>query len=127
MRKIVVLFGSLALALLLFFKLSSYSVLQGNISIELILVLVALIFFFIGIYLNKKSLQKKEQAGSGIDLHKVQELEISKREYQVLKEVVLGLSNKEIADKLYFFNLLYPMEPNGLRTQNTLSPANPLS
>jgi len=101
MRKTVILFGSLALALLLFFKISSYTLLQGNTNIELILVLVALIFFFTGIYLNKKSLQKKDDATSKVNLKKVQKLEISKREYQVLKEVALGLSNKEIADKLY--------------------------
>ena len=101
MRKTVILFGSLALALLLFFKISSYTLIQGNTNIELILVLVALIFFFTGIYLNKKSLQKKDDATSKVNLKKVQKLEISKREYQVLKEVALGLSNKEIADKLY--------------------------
>lgn len=101
MRKTVILFGSLALALLLFFKISSYTLIQGNTNIELILVLVALVFFFTGIYLNKKSQQKKDDATSNVDLNKVEKLEISKREYQVLKEVALGLSNKEIADKLY--------------------------
>ncbi len=101
MRKTVILFGTLALALVLFFKISTYILIQGNTNIELILVLVALIFFFTGIYLNKKSLQKKDDATSNMDLNKVQKLEISEREYQVLKEVALGLSNKEIADKLY--------------------------
>lgn len=101
MRKTVILFGTLALALVLFFKISTYILIQGNTNIELILVLVALIFFFTGIYLNKKSLQKKDDATSNVDLNKVQKLEISEREYQVLKEVALGLSNKEIADKLY--------------------------
>lgn len=101
MRKTVILFCTLALALVLFFKISTYILIQGNTNIELILVLVALIFFFTGIYLNKKSLQKKDDATSNVDLNKVQKLEISEREYQVLKEVALGLSNKEIADKLY--------------------------
>ncbi|MDC6387583.1 response regulator transcription factor [Maribacter sp. PR1] len=101
MRKTVILFGTLGLALVLFFKISTYILIQGNTNIELILVLVALIFFFTGIYLNKKSLQKKDDATSNVDLNKVQKLEISEREYQVLKEVALGLSNKEIADKLY--------------------------
>lgn len=101
MRKTVLLFGSLALATFLFIKLSSYTILQENITIEIILIAVALIFFFIGTYINKQIKPKNEVNTSIIDVLKIEELEISKREYEVLKEVALGLSNKEIAEKLF--------------------------
>ena len=32
---------------------------------------------------------------------KIEELGLSKREYEVLQEIALGLSNQEIADKLF--------------------------
>jgi lipopolysaccharide export LptBFGC system permease protein LptF len=59
MKKTVFIFGSLILALLLFLKISSYTLVNGHTRTELVLISVAVIFFFIGGYLNKKSLQKK--------------------------------------------------------------------
>ena len=34
-------------------------------------------------------------------LQKIEELGLSKREYEVLKEIANGLSNKQIADRLF--------------------------
>jgi len=101
MKKTIIIFGMLILALLLLFQISKYSLISGSTSVELWIALVAVVFFFVGIYLNKKSLHKKQQPSQNIDLKKVNELELSKREYEVLKEVAFGLSNKEIADKLF--------------------------
>jgi DNA-binding NarL/FixJ family response regulator len=101
MRKTVLLFGSLAFATILFIELSSYIILKGNITIEIILIAVALIFFFIGTYINKQIKPVNEVSASNINVLKIEELEISKREYEVLKEIALGLSNKEIAQKLF--------------------------
>lgn len=101
MKKTVVIFGLLILALLLLFQISTYSLIRGNTSIEFVIAVVAVVFFFVGIYLNKKSLSKKQGPLKEIDFKKVQELELSKREYEVLKEIGLGLSNKEIAEKLF--------------------------
>ena len=95
------IFGLLALAIFLLFKISTYAVLGGNLKIELVIAAVALVFFIIGIYLNKKSLAQVSSNKADIDEKKIADLGLSKREYEVLQEISLGLSNKEIADKLF--------------------------
>jgi len=74
---------------------------RGDLNNEIIIAAVAIVFFIIGIYLNKRSLHKKALPKGEIDLQKIEALELSKREYEVLKEISLGLSNKEIGDKLF--------------------------
>ncbi len=74
---------------------------SGNLGIEFILSGIALLFFFVGIYMNKKSLRKQELPIGEIDLKKIKKLEISEREYEVLQKISEGLSNKEIADQLF--------------------------
>ncbi len=101
MRKTVFTFGLLALALLLLFELSTYSIVSGNLKIEIAIALVAVIFFIIGIYINRNSLARKTLNGQQIDQQKIRKLGISKREYEVLCEISKGFSNKEIADKLF--------------------------
>ncbi len=101
MKKTVLVFGGLILALLLLFKISEHTYLSGDLGIEFILSGIALVFFFIGIYLNKKSLRKQEQPTVEIDFKKIKKLEISEREYEVLLKISEGLSNKEIADQLF--------------------------
>ncbi len=101
MRKTVLTFGLLILALLLLFQVSKYAIIGGSLRMEYALAAVALVFFFVGIYLNKKSLSKKHLPPNKIDRQKIMALELSKREYEVLKEIALGLSNREIADKLF--------------------------
>jgi DNA-binding NarL/FixJ family response regulator len=100
-KKTVWIFGLLALAIMLLFKLSTYAIVGGNLKIELVITVVALVFFVIGIHLNKKSLSRKPKAESEIDKNKIAELGLSQREYQVLEEISRGLSNREIADKLF--------------------------
>ena len=94
-------FGLLILALLVLFQLSKYTLVSGDSNIEIVMAAVAIIFFSIGVYLNKRSLHKRVLPDSEIDLEKIDALDLSKREYEVLKEISLGLSNKEIGDKLY--------------------------
>jgi len=101
MKKTVLIFGLLVIAILLLFQLSKYSLISGILNIEIVIAAVAVVFFFIGIYLNRKSLHKKENQAKEIDLKKIESLKLSKREYQILEEIALGLSNKEIANKLF--------------------------
>lgn len=101
MRKTILVFGLLILALLLLFQLSKYAVVFGHLNIEIAIAAIAVLFFFIGIYINKKSLYKKALPVNEINLQKIKALEITEREYEVLQGISDGLSNKEIADKLY--------------------------
>lgn len=101
MKKTILVFSALIVALLLLFKLSEYSYLSGDISIELVIGGIAVIFFFVGIYINQKTLHREKPIHPHIDHKKIEKLGISKREYEVLELISKGLSNKEIADTLF--------------------------
>ena len=74
---------------------------SSNLNVEFVVAIIAIVFFFVGVYLNKKSLHKSNKISTEIDHKKIEELEISKREYEVLQSISDGLSNKEIAEKLF--------------------------
>ena len=101
MKKTVLVFSLLILALLLLFQFSKYTVISGDLNIEYIMAIIAIAFLGIGIFINKKTQKQPETSNDQINLQKVEELGLSKREYEVLKEVALGLSNHEIANKLF--------------------------
>lgn len=101
MKKTILIFGLLILALLLLFQFSKYAIISGDLNTELVIALIAIVFFLIGVYLNKKSLQKQANNSEEIDHTKIKDLDISKREYEVLLAISEGLSNKEIGEKLF--------------------------
>ena len=101
MKKTIFTFSGIIVALLALFQLSKYSYATGNASMEIIIAVVALVFLGLGIYLNKNSLNRVSPLITEINFKKIEELGISKREYEVLKEISKGLSNKEIGDKLF--------------------------
>jgi DNA-binding NarL/FixJ family response regulator len=76
-------------------------VFSGDLKIEIIIAIVAIIFFFIGAYIYKKSIHNKVLPKNVIDTNKIEELEITIREYEVLKHISEGLSNKEIGENLF--------------------------
>lgn len=100
MKKTILVFGLLVLALLLLFQFSKYTIISGNLQIEYMMAIIAIAFLGIGLFINKRAQKKQPAPTQKIDLKKVEEIGLSKREYEVLKEVSLGLSNHEIAEKL---------------------------
>lgn len=101
MKKTVLVFSLLILALLLLFQFSKYTLISGDLQIEYIMALVAIVFLGVGIFINKKTQKKNSASKIQLDFQKIEDLGLSKREYEVLKEVALGLSNQEIAEKLF--------------------------
>jgi len=100
MKKTIIVFGLLILALLLLFQFSKYAVISGDLKTEYVMAFIAIISLIIGLFINRKK-QKHSESNVIIDFKKIEDLGLSKREYEVLKEVALGLSNQEIADKLF--------------------------
>ncbi|MCD2258524.1 response regulator transcription factor [Psychroserpens luteolus] len=101
MKRTILVFGLLILGLLLLFQFSKYAIISGDLKSEFTIALIAVVFFFVGVYLNKKSLHKSTKVLKEIDHKKIEALDISKREYEVLIGISEGLSNKEIGDKLF--------------------------
>ncbi|MBL4643674.1 MAG: response regulator transcription factor [Flavobacteriaceae bacterium] len=101
MKKTIVVFSLLILALLFLFQLSTYAFISSNLNIEIIIAAIAIVFFFVGIYINKKSLHTPTVSSLEINYNKIKELDLTNREYEVLKKISEGLSNKEIAAALF--------------------------
>ncbi len=101
MKRTIFIYAAFIVALLSLFQLSKYSYATRDISIEIIIAVIAVVFFFIGIYINKRSLRANSNTGKEVDHKKIEQLGLSKREYEVLQEISNGLSNKEIAVKLF--------------------------
>lgn len=102
LKKIILIFGALTLCVLILFRLSSYIVVSESVAVEWIIAGFAILFFVIGIFLNKRSLQKKQLATpTEIDRKMIETLGISKREYEILVKISEGCSNKEIGEALF--------------------------
>ena len=70
---------------------------------EVVVAGIALLFLLIGFLLSRRSSGETTSTSEEkeIDQRKIQELGISSREYEILQEIAQGLSNKEIAEKLF--------------------------
>lgn len=101
MKRTILVFAVLILAILLLFQIGKYATITYNLRFEIVIAVIAVIFFFVGVYINKQSLQKSAVSVQEINLQKIKELEITEREYEVLQGISEGLSNKEIGLKLF--------------------------
>ncbi|MBT8254882.1 MAG: response regulator transcription factor [Flavobacteriaceae bacterium] len=101
MKRTILIFSALILSLLVLFQLGKYGMMSGDITLEFIISTIAIVFFLIGIYINKRTLAKRTNEITDIDHSKIKALDISDREYEVLILIAEGLSNREIADRLF--------------------------
>lgn len=104
MKQIVIQFGLLALALLILLQLSKYSLFLRGFSNEWTVTLFAVLFLAFGYYASRviaKPKIKYTDPPTAIDENKIVDLGISNREYEVLQLISTGLSNQEIAQKLF--------------------------
>jgi two-component system, NarL family, response regulator LiaR len=85
-------------------KFVEYQFLLKDLSVEIYVGIVAIFFTIIGIWAGLRLTRKKIVVASGpfhLDNSLLERLGISKREYEVLELIASGLSNQEIADKLF--------------------------
>src|SRR5688572_24340475 len=103
MKTIILGFGILIASLLILFKLARFSYMDSSPGPEIWIAVISLVFFGIGIFISRKYLPKikKEIVQKEIDLVQVDKLGLSKREYEILQLINDGLSNQQIADKLF--------------------------
>lgn len=108
MRPVIIGFGLLILCLLILFKIGEVNFTKGNVKLEVIVAIVALIFFFAGLYFNNQA-QKRISANSNephvsvqsIDYNQIKKVGLTQREHDVLVKMAEGLSNQEIAEHLF--------------------------
>jgi len=97
-------------AILVIVKIVEFSFFRYKFSLEVYLGVIASLFLIIGVYFGSKMGKKREIQKSGGTLYNTAnsetinpaiETDLSSRELEVLLNISHGLSNKEIADKLF--------------------------
>jgi len=106
MRKTVIIYGLSLAALIFLLKLLQYRFIIRDLSLEFYLGLLAMLFTGIGIWAGLKLTRKKivtvpAPSNFILDPSRLEKLGISKREHEVLELMAQGLTNQEIADKLF--------------------------
>ena len=110
MKKHILIYGLCGGVLILLLKLVEYRFLVVQHSIEIYGGLIALLFAVLGIWLGLKLTKNKETiivrevpAPRSFTLNEVRlrELGITRRELEILELIAGGLSNREIAEKLF--------------------------
>ena len=103
MRKTILLYGLALAVLTLVLKFAEYRFLVRDLSIESYLGIAAMLFTGLGIWVGLRLTRRKVVSGADFapDEQERQRLGISKREYEVLELIAQGLSNQEIAERLF--------------------------
>ena len=115
MRRTIIQYGVSMAVLLGLLKFIEYRFYIRDLSLEFYLGTVALIFTILGAWIGKQLISKKTvvvNPNFSLDEIKLDELGISKREYEVLGLIAQGMSNQEIADKLF-------VSPNTIKTHSS--------
>lgn len=104
MRRTIIIYGIAMAVLISLLKVVEYRYFVRDIPLELYIGLVAVMFTAVGIWAGLRLTRPKivEVAGPfELDEKNLQKLGLSKREYEVLELISHGLSNQEIAEKLF--------------------------
>ena len=110
MKRIVLTFGLLALSVILLLQLSRYSLFTYSYENtgEYMAIAFAVIFIAFGLVVARVIMKPRVvkqkivvEPPQEIDQEKIDELGISKREYEVLEQISQGKSNQEIAETLF--------------------------
>lgn len=104
MKKYIIRFGLLAVAFMLLLQLSKYSWATYGFRNELLIIVFAISFLVFGILVSEYFLRRKRIPSAQdfvLNEKELKKFAISKREYEVLKAMGKGSSNKEIADSLF--------------------------
>lgn len=98
------LYGGAMAVLVGVLKYFEYSFLVKDLSAEIYIGAVAVLFTSLGIWAGRKLTRTKVIVADPnflLDPQRLDHLGISKREYEVLELIAQGLSNQEIAEKLF--------------------------
>ncbi len=110
MRPVIIGFGLLILCLLILFRIGEVNFIKGDVKLEVIVSIAALVFFFVGLYFNYYSQKKVVQSQSSttrddvpvaVDYEQIKKLGLTQREHEVLLKMAEGLSNQEIGAALF--------------------------
>ncbi len=104
MRKTILLYGGAMAVLLGILKFVDYQFMVKDLSVEFYIGIIALMFTILGVWVGRQLTQKKTivvDPNFSFNESNLEKLGISKRELEVLELIAQGMSNREIADKLF--------------------------
>jgi two-component system, NarL family, response regulator LiaR len=105
MTRTIILYGLALAVLITLLKFLEYRFFVRDLSTEFYVGIVAVMFTVVGIWAGRKLTRKKTiiitNPAFRFDEARLEQYGISKREYEVLELMSKGLTNQEIADKLF--------------------------
>ena len=107
----IVLFGAAMALLILLLKYFEYRYFIGSLDTEIYIAVVSVIFTGLGVWIGYKIIGGKKpitiikevekELAFEIDQERLDELNLNNREYEILKLISTGMTNKEISEELF--------------------------